>query len=199
MQCTKLLPCTVCSTLWQFLSSLMCLDHMDWKAAEHSGKRHIMAHKIYVTHSVALTCSQGRGLISYIPRNHSRGYVGAELDFMPSHMKQKRPHTFFSGYQDNMQQQQRMISYFSMNNEKICERATLVSNTNSFWHLGSLTISSLIIFAHSFSSAGKLFPEIDLSREFFSSIDQHSFSLRLISILILSIFDLMISKVELHC
>ena len=83
MQCTKLLPCTVCSTLWQFLSSLMCLDHMDWKAAaENSGKRHIMAHKIYVTHSVALTCSQGRGLISYIPRNHSRGYVGAMLDTM---------------------------------------------------------------------------------------------------------------------
>ena len=54
--------------------------------------------------------------------------------FMPSHMKQKRPHTFFSVYQGNMQQQ-RMISYFSMNNEKICERATLVSNTNSFWHL----------------------------------------------------------------
>ena len=137
MQCTKLLPCTVCSTLWQFLSSLMCLDHMDWRAAENSGKRHIMAHKIYVTHSMALTCSQGRGLFSYIPRNHSRGYVGARAwyyAFMPSHMKQKRPHTFFSVYQGNMQQQ-RMISYFSMNNEKICERATLVSNTNSFWHL----------------------------------------------------------------
>lgn len=140
MQCTKLLPCTVCSTLWQFLSSLMCLDHMDWKAAENSGKRHIMAHKIYVTHSMALTWQpRQRTHLLYIPRNHSRGYVGAKLDtsilLCLLTWSRSGPHTFLSVYQDTICKQQRMISYFSMNNEKICERATLVSNTNSFWHL----------------------------------------------------------------